>query len=92
MKPQEPTYFNKEARLAFWMLVPVFTVVLVFVIFPVIWNVWLSLKPVFLEDLGGPSLFEFNLTLENFRKVFCDQDFVPVLKTTLIYTVGGSLL
>ena len=92
MKPQEPTYFNKEARLAFWMLVPAFAVVLVFVIFPVIWNVWLSLKPVSLEDLGRPSLFEFNLTLENFRKAFSDPEFGAVLKTTLTYTVGGSFL
>jgi multiple sugar transport system permease protein len=92
MKPRMATYFDKEARLAFWMLVPTSTVVLVFVIFPVIWNLWLSLKPVSLGDLRSMSFFDFNMTLENFRKVFCDTGFVPVLKTTLIYTVGGSLL
>jgi len=74
------------------MLLPTFTVVLAFVIFPVIWNLWLSLKPVSLGDLRGVSLFKFNLTLENFHKVFSDPDFVTVLLTTLVYTVAGSVL
>jgi multiple sugar transport system permease protein len=30
------------------------------------------------------------LTLQNFRKVFGDPDFLPVLRTTLIYTIAGS--
>ena len=92
LKRREPTFLDQEARLAFWLLFPTFIVVLVFVIFPVIWNLWLSLKPLSLGDLRGISLFKFNLTLENFRKVFGDQDFVPVLLTTLIYTIGGSAL
>ncbi|MCK4487071.1 MAG: sugar ABC transporter permease [Desulfobacterales bacterium] len=92
MKRRTPTLLNQESRLAFWMLVPTFTVVLAFVIFPVIWNVWLSLKPVSLGDLRGASLFKFNLTLENFQKVFSDPDFVQALLTTLIYTVAGSTL
>jgi len=92
MAPGTPTFIRKEARLAFWMLVPTFTVVLAFVIFPVIWNLWLSLKPVELADLRGTSLFEFNLTLKNFQKVLGDPDFIPILKTTLIYTIGGSAL
>jgi multiple sugar transport system permease protein len=83
---------DQESRLAFWMLVPTFTVVLAFVIFPVIWNLWLSLKPVSLGDLRGASLFKFNLTLDNFRKVFSDPGFVPALLTTLIYTIAGSAL
>ena len=92
MKPRTPTFLDQEARLAFWMLFPTFMVVLAFVLFPVIWNLWLSLKPVSLGDLRGVSLFKFNLTLENFRKVFGDPDFWPVLLTTLTYTVSGSIL
>jgi multiple sugar transport system permease protein len=87
-----PTFLDKEARLAFWMLFPTFTVVLAFVIFPVIWNLWLSLKPVSLGDLRGVSLFKFNLTLKNFYKVFSDPDFMTVLMTTLVYTIAGSVL
>ncbi|MEE9566700.1 MAG: hypothetical protein V3W17_04295, partial [Desulfobacteria bacterium] len=54
---------HREARLAFWMLAPAFAVVMAFVIFPVMWNLWLSLKPVSLGDLRGASLWKFNLTL-----------------------------
>ncbi len=86
------TLSDQEARLAFWMLFPTFTVVLALVIFPVIWNLWLSLKPVSLGDLRGVSLFKFNLTLENFQRVFGDPDFGAVVLTTLIYTVAGSVL
>jgi multiple sugar transport system permease protein len=83
---------ERESRLAFWMLVPAFAVVFAFVVFPVLWNIWLSLKPVYLADLRGPSLLHFNLTLDNFRKVFQDPDFAQVLSATLIYTFGGSVL
>ena len=92
MRPRQPTFFDQEARLAFWMLFPTFTVVLAFVIFPVIWNLWLSVQPVSLADLRSLSLVKFNLTLQNFQKVFGDPDFFPVLRTTLIYTIAGSAL
>ena len=83
---------EKESRLAFWMLLPTFTVVFAFIVFPVLWNIWLSLKPVFLADLRGPALHRFDLTLENFSRVFADPEFAQVLRVTLIYTFGGSLL
>ncbi len=83
---------NKEGRLAFWMLVPSFAVVMALVIFPLMWNIWLSLKPISLGGLRGKSLFECNLTLQNFQKVFTDPDFGRILFTTLIYTVSGSAL
>ena len=92
MKQSTHTFFDHEARLAFWMLFPTFAVVLAFVILPVIWNLWLSFKPVSLENLRDISLSPFDLTLENFKKVFSDPDFVPVLGITLIYTVTGSAL
>ncbi|MDL1978095.1 MAG: carbohydrate ABC transporter permease [Desulfobacteria bacterium] len=82
----------REGRLAFWMLTPTFAVVLAFVLFPVIWNLWLCLKPVSLADLRGDALFHFNLTLDNFWRVFSDPDFGTVLLTSLTYTIGGSLL
>jgi multiple sugar transport system permease protein len=92
MKSDQPTFFDQEARLAFWMLSPTFSVVLAFVIFPVIWNLWLSVNPVSLADLRSLSLVKFNFTLQNFKKVFGDPDFLPVLRTTLIYTISGSAL
>ena len=90
MKQRPHRLPDQEARLAFWMLFPTFAVVVGFVVFPVIWNLWLSIKPVSLEGLRNISFSELNLTLKNFQKVFGDPDFVPVLRTTLIYTIAGS--
>jgi len=84
------TLFERESALAFWMLVPTFAVVFAFVLFPVLWNIWLSLKPVSLADLRGSPLLDFNVTVGNFQKVFGDPEFSQVLFVTLIYTVGGS--
>jgi multiple sugar transport system permease protein len=92
MKDRGGTLLDKESRLAFWMLLPTFSVVFAFIVFPVLWNIWLSVKPVSLADLRGPSLYRFNLTADNFRKVFTDPDFTQVLSATLIYTFGGSFL
>jgi multiple sugar transport system permease protein len=92
MKSRTFSLLEKERSLAFWMLFPTFVVVVAFVIFPVLWNVWLSLKPVSLGDLRGSSLFHFNFTLGNFKKIFGDPQFPEVLFTTLTYTLGGSLL
>lgn len=74
------------------MLLPTFTVVFAFVVFPVIWNLWLSFKPISLADLRGPALLQLDLTGDNFKRVFTDPDFTEILSTTLIYTFGGSLL
>jgi multiple sugar transport system permease protein len=90
MKQSPHSFSDREAKLAFWMLFPTFAVVLGFVVFPVIWNLWLSIKPISLEGLRNISFYELNLTLQNFRKVFGDPDFLPVLRTTLIYTIAGS--
>jgi multiple sugar transport system permease protein len=89
---QGPSFLKKEARIAFWTLAPTFAVVLAFVVFPVIWNIWLSLKPISMGDLRGTSLLEWNLTLDNFRTIFSDPDFGSVILTTMAYTIGGSLL
>ena len=44
----------REARLAYWMLAPTFLVVFAIVLFPVVMNFWISLKPVTLGDLRPP--------------------------------------
>lgn len=89
---QTPSLTDREARLAAWMLGPTVIVVSALVIFPVVWNLFLSLKTIALADLRGPGLFDFDLTLDNFRKAFFDYDFWPSLLTTIAYTLGGSLL
>lgn len=90
MTSQTPTLADREARLAFWMLAPTFTIVFLIIFFPVLWNIWLSFKPVSLADLRGTSLFELNLTLDNYTKVLTDPDFTSGLVTTLVYATAGS--
>jgi multiple sugar transport system permease protein len=92
MPDRSGSLLDRESRLAFWMLAPTFTVVAAFVIFPVVWNLWLSFKPVLLKDLRSESLLGFKLTLANYRKVAGDPEFGAVLFTTLVYTSAGSLL
>lgn len=48
------TLAAREARLAYLMLAPTFLIVFLIVLFPVLMNFWLSLKPVTLGDLRAP--------------------------------------
>ncbi|HGY08539.1 MAG TPA: sugar ABC transporter permease, partial [Oceanithermus profundus] len=45
----------REARLAFWMLLPTFSIVIAIVILPVIANFWIAFKPIQLGDLRPPK-------------------------------------
>lgn len=44
----------REARLAFWMLLPAFLIVFAVILFPVVANFWISFKSVGLGDLRAP--------------------------------------
>ncbi len=44
----------RESRLAFWMLLPTFSIVIAIVILPVIANFWIAFKPIQLGDLRPP--------------------------------------
>ena len=69
---------QREARLAYILLVPTFLVVILIVIFPVIWNLWLSFKPISLGDLqSGDLLSAADLTLRNFQRVISSRNFWP---------------
>jgi len=45
----------REARLAYWMLAPTFLIVFAIVLFPVLADFWISVKPVTLADLRPPA-------------------------------------
>ena len=46
---------RREARLALWMLAPTFLIVMGIVLFPLLANFWISVKPVTLSDLRPPT-------------------------------------
>lgn len=89
---RKPTLARTEARLAYWLLGPTVLIVLAIVIVPVLTNVFLSFKEVQLRDLRGGNLFNFDLTLKNFIKVFNDREFFDVLRASVVYATGGTLL
>jgi len=90
MKPDQHTLAYRESVLAFWMLAPTFIIVCVIIIFPVIWNLILSFKPVTLGGLRETSLYALNFTCENYLKVIKDPEFKSSLITTIIYATTGS--
>lgn len=55
MAVRRSTLAAREARLAYWMLAPTFTVILAIVLVPVLLTIWLSFKPVTLADLRAPA-------------------------------------
>jgi multiple sugar transport system permease protein len=81
---------KRESRLAFGLLAPTALVVLCIIIFPLVWNIWLSLKPVELAQLRGESLFTWNLGWGNYLKFLGDPELPAILAATLSYATLGS--
>jgi multiple sugar transport system permease protein len=90
MESNPPTLADRESILAFWMLAPTCIIVLVIIIFPVIWNIWLSMKSVSLGGLRDAPLFTLDFTGENYRTILKDPYFTSGLVTTLVYAILGS--
>jgi len=83
---------RREARLAYMLMAPTVIVVLGLVVFPVIWNLTLSVQRIRLIDLQNVNFFDIDFTLRNFDVVTSERDFLDVIINTLVYTVGGTLL
>lgn len=92
MRKRNRTLAQEEQRVAYWMLGPTVVAVLSIVLFPVLWNILLSLRHVRLLDLRNLSLFNFNLTLRNFERVFTYWGFFSDLRVTIIYSILGAFL
>ncbi len=83
---------RRENRLGIGLVMPAVVVVGALVVFPLIWNVALSLQPARLLNIRNVSVFGFTPTLRNYRVVTQDLDFWPVLWTTFVYTIFGTIL
>lgn len=83
---------RKESRLGMTLMLPTVLVLLVLFLFPLLWNFALSLQPARLINIREVSLIGFTPSLKNFQIVLSDSEFWPVLRTTFIYTIGGSVL
>jgi multiple sugar transport system permease protein len=83
---------KKESRLGVTLMLPTVLVLLVLFFFPLLWNFALSLQPARLVNIREVSLVGFTPSLKNFELVLSDNEFWPVLRTTFVYTIGGSVL
>ncbi len=83
---------RRESRLGMALVLPAVIIVVVLVILPLLWNIALSLQPARLINIRDVKLIGFDASLKNFERVLSDRDFWPVLRTTFIYTIFGSIL
>jgi multiple sugar transport system permease protein len=83
---------KRESRLGVALILPAVLVVLVLVVLPLFWNIALSFQPARLINIQDVKLVGFDATLKNFDRVLSDREFWPVLRTTFIYTIFGSIL
>src|SRR5690349_5487252 len=87
-----PSMSQRERRLAYTMLLPTIIIVVLIVILPVLWNLWISFRTTRLIDLQRANFWTLDLTLRNYQTVLSGRNFWPIFGTTLIYTIGSSLL
>jgi multiple sugar transport system permease protein len=85
------TLGRREARLAYAFVAPAVTVVAVVVLFPIVWNVALSLQELHLVELRNFDFFSFDVTTDNYREVV-EGDFGPLLTRTFVYAIAGTSL
>ena len=69
-KKNESKLYQKERKLAFFLLLPTIFIVLSIVIFPLLANFWISFKPISLGDLRPPKL----IIKENLRGKLINKD------------------
>ncbi len=85
----------REARLAYSLVVPTLVIVLLIVVFPMFWNIILSLQPIRLQNLPTINLLDFsNLSLNNYVRAISARGghFWDVMRVTFVYTIGSTIL
>lgn len=85
----------QEARLGYMLVAPTVFIVLLIVIFPMVWNIILSLQPIRLSNLPTVNLLDFqHITLRNYERAITARGgyFWKVLQVTFEYTIGSTIL
>jgi multiple sugar transport system permease protein len=80
----------REARFGLALVSPTLLIVLLVVIFPFIWTIVIAFQRLRLIDLQ--NVFDIHLTLRNFETVLGSPDLWTMVRTTLIYSIGGTAL
>ncbi len=79
----------QETRLAWGLLALPLIVIFGVVLYPVIYNVWISLHHVTLDNLNQSQPWA---GFDNFIRINKDWEFWPALGVTVVYSFGASLL
>ena len=88
-KVKAMTLKEREERLAYWFVIPTFIIVFGLVIYPALFNIWISFHEVTLGNLGERGV-PF-VGLKNYIRVAKDFLFKDALKATIIYSLSGSI-
>ena len=83
---------KREARLGVALILPAVIVVGLLFLFPLVWNISLSFQKARLINIREVSIVGFDPTLLNYETVIGASDFWPVLRTTFVYTIFGTIL
>ncbi|HHH41781.1 MAG TPA: sugar ABC transporter permease [Chloroflexi bacterium] len=95
IRRRAPSLKAREVRLAYTLVTPTLIIVLLIVVFPMIWNVVLSLQPIRLENLPTINLLDFSdLSFNNYTRAITARGgrFWDVLRVTFVYTIGSTIL
>jgi multiple sugar transport system permease protein len=80
----------REARFGLALVSPTVLIVLLVVIIPFAWTIIMAFQRLRLIDLQ--NVFDITLTLRNFQVVLGSPDLWEMVRTTLIYSIGGTIL
>jgi multiple sugar transport system permease protein len=86
---KERTNAQRENRAGLALISPTAILVALVVFVPLVWALSMAFQPVTLINIRGVGIFG-TYTLDNFREVLSSSDFLSSLRTTLIYTIGGT--
>jgi multiple sugar transport system permease protein len=78
-----------DARAGLILISPTFVIVVVMVVLPILWTFSMAFQRIRLLNLRRAGIFG-DYTLDNFRGILTSEGFWTGLRTTLIYSIGGT--
>ena len=87
---RQRTVAQRDARFGQLLLAPTLLVVVVVVVLPILWTFVLAFQDLRVIDLRRKGIFG-SFTLDNFTAVFTSPGFWTALRTTLLFSVVGTL-
>jgi multiple sugar transport system permease protein len=83
------TIAEREARLAYFLIVPTFLIVMGLILFPALFSIWISFHDVGLGQLADVFHAPF-AGIDNYIKVIQAYAFPDALKTSIVFSLAGT--